>query len=140
MTTIATAYEMTSPIKFGGRAGFPAYLIRKLVLFLNSVVLIAIFERKHSKLKCMQEQKIKHECLVRIENSVPRDHCFSSLNAIFKRKHSKSRGMQEKESNTSSVCTEIPSLGTTILHYSAKPRDANSDPRDGTFYPHLTPM
>ena len=50
----------------------------------------------------------------------------------------KLRGMQEKESNMSVRCgCKIPSLEITVLHHSAKP---NSDPRDGIFYPHLTPM
>ena len=47
------------------------------------------------------------------------------MNATFKIKHSKSKGMQEKESN---MCVRQ----SLVM--------SNSDPRDGIFNPHLTPM
>ena len=52
------------------------------------------------------------------------------LNATFKIKHLKWTGMQEKESNMSVRCGwKIPSLVVP-----------NSDPRDGIFYMHISPM
>ena len=58
------------------------------------MVMNVIFQIKHLKSKGMQEKEIKHECSVRIENSVPQQSLV----------------MQ------------------------------NSDPWDGIFFPHLTPM
>ena len=63
------------------------------------------------------------------------------INVFYKLKHSKSKGMQEKESNMSVRCgKKIPSLASLFgitLQSLVMP---NSDPRDGIFYPHLTPM
>ena len=42
------------------------------------VVLNATFKVKHLESKGLQEKK-SNECSVRIENSVPWDHCFASL-------------------------------------------------------------
>ena len=62
-------------------------------------VTFTLLLKKTFKIESYARKRIKHECLVRIENSVPRYHCFASLLVM-----------------------------------------PNSDPQDGIFYPHLTPM
>ena len=63
------------------------------------------------------------------------------VKATFEIKHWKWKGMQEIESNMSILCRwKVPTLGITVWHNSAKPRDAKQNPRDGIFYPYLTPM
>ena len=49
--------------------------------------------------------------------------------------------MREKESIIIVWCGQKnPSLGITVKHHAAQPRDAKQWPSDGLFYPHLSPM
>ena len=59
--------------------------------------------------------------------------------SFVKIKRWRPKGMQEKESVMVVWCRKKnPSLGITVWHHSAKPRDAKQCPSDGFFYPHLT--